>query len=65
MKYNNLLESDRDLKKPKILLGYQYGGHLDSAIRAISNGGSGVCMNNNRELKQTRRRRKRERHMKM
>lgn len=45
MKYNNLLESDRDLKKPKILLGDQYGGHLD--IQAISNGGSGVCMNNN------------------
>lgn len=46
MKYNDLLECDRDLKKPKILLGYQYGGHLDSAIQAISNGGSGVCMNN-------------------
>lgn len=33
MKYNHLLESDRDLKKPKILLGDQYGGHLDSAFK--------------------------------
>lgn len=48
MKYNHLLESDGDLKKPKILLGDQYGGHLDSAFKQSQMVAQAcVCMNNN------------------
>ena len=47
MKYNNLLESDRDLKKPKNLAGRSRWRKLGLSVQAISNGGSGVCMNNN------------------